>query len=328
MFHGNCYDFRIVAGRNGDSGSCLTDHVMLNEVKHPNSSGKDSCVLPTGHPALSMTPVQFVPLPKTGTIRSMNNLSYRLPPSTPSSLRVRWTLWDLLTVGAVTILLAAIALLALRLPGLLGSTALRDALRNNLLISGMIAGALVYGFAALATQLVIVRRNHGSWRDIGFRAAPSLAIALLPVMFIAEMILLGVINLAVVAVIGQFENPQTAALTDPRGFSWANFIVVFIVGAIIAPPVEELLFRGLLYQWLRARTNVAVAVIASAAIFATVHFIPVLLPVLFAVGVILAVAFEWSKSLWVNIGLHFLQNAFAISLLFLIQANPQLLQPR
>lgn len=258
----------------------------------------------------------------------MNNLSYSLPPSTSSQPRVRWSLFDLLTVGVVTILLAAVALLILRLPALLGYTALRDALRSHVLISGMIAGALVYLLALIATYLVIVRRDRGSWRDLGFRMPPPLAILLIPLIFIAQMTLLIVTNLVLTQIIGEFENPQMAALTDPRGFSWTNFGAVFIVAAIIAPIVEELLFRGLLYQWLRARTNVAVAVIASAAIFASAHVIPVLLPALFAVGVVLALAFEWSKSLWVNITLHFMQNALAVCALFFIQANPQLLQPR
>jgi membrane protease YdiL (CAAX protease family) len=132
-------------------------------------------------------------------------------------------------------------------------------------------------------------------------------------------------NLVIVTFVGEFENPQVAALTDPSGFSWVNFGLVFFVGAILAPIVEELVFRGLLYQWLRERAGVAAAVLLSAALFAVVHFIPLLIPALFAVGVILALVFEWTKSLWITITLHFFQNALGISVIFLLQAFPELL---
>jgi membrane protease YdiL (CAAX protease family) len=50
-----------------------------------------------------------------------------------------------------------------------------------------------------------------------------------------------------------------------------------------------------------------------------------LIPALFAVGVILALVFEWTKSLWITITLHFFQNALGISVIFLLQAFPELL---
>lgn len=243
----------------------------------------------------------------------------------PATQRVRWSLSDLLGVGFVTIALAAALILLLQLPALVGVTAFRDLLGNRPLIAGMIAGGLIYAVAVIATYIVIVRRGHGSWREIGFRVPPLLPMLLIPLIFVAQMTALIVANGVMVALLGEFENPQVAALTDPGGFSWANFAVVFFVGAIVAPIVEELIFRGLLYQWIRKHTGVIGAVVASAAIFSAVHVIPILFPALFAIGVVLALAFEWSKSLWVVITLHFLQNALGVSVIFLIQANPQLI---
>src|SRR3712207_8731603 len=43
-----------------------------------------------------------------------------------------------------------------------------------------------------------------------------------------------------------------------------------------------------------------VAVVLSAAIFAVAHVIPILLPALFVVGIILALAYELSGSLWLS----------------------------
>ena len=239
---------------------------------------------------------------------------------------VRWTFADLLMIALLTLGLGAGLLLLLQLPRLLGVTELRAALLRRPLITSMTAGALVYGLSVLATYAVIVRRAHGNWREIGFRTPPLLPMLLTPVVFIGQMTALIVINVILLSLVGEFENPQVEALTDPTGFSWLNFGFVFVVGAIIAPIVEELLFRGLLYQWLRRRAGVAVAVVASAAIFSVVHFIPLLMPALFAVGIILALAFEWSKSLWVTITLHFMQNALGITGIFLVQAFPELVR--
>jgi hypothetical protein len=243
----------------------------------------------------------------------------------PARPRVRWTFGDLVLTSLLTIGLSAVLLLTIALPNLLGLSLVGDLLTNERLVVGMIVGGLVYLIAVVATYLVIVRRQRGSWRDIGFRAPPLLAVLLTPLLFFGQLMTLAIVNLILRAIIGDFENPQIAGLTDPRGFSWVNFGFVFVVGAIIAPIAEEILFRGLLYQWLREHTNVVVAVILSGAIFSAAHVYPVVLPPLFAVGVVFAAVFEWTKSLWITILLHFFQNALAISMFFVLQANPHLI---
>jgi hypothetical protein len=240
--------------------------------------------------------------------------------------RVRWTFRDLVLTGLLTIGLAAALLLTIMLPRLLGVEIIGNLLANRALVMSMTVGGLVYLLAVVATYVVIVRRKGASWSDIGFRMPPLLGVLLAPMVFVGQLLLLALVNGLLRTIIGDVENPQIAALTDPNGFSWLNFAAVFTVGAIIAPIVEEMLFRGLLYQWLRAHTSVLVAILVSGAIFSVVHVYPVILPPLFVVGVLLAAVFEWTQSLWVTIMLHFFQNALAITTLFVLQANPSLLQ--
>jgi membrane protease YdiL (CAAX protease family) len=95
---------------------------------------------------------------------------------------------------------------------------------------------------------------------------------------------------------------------------------MLLLAGIIAPIVEETVFRGMIYGWLRSHLPVALAVVVSAAIFAIAHVIPVLLPALFVVGLILAIAYEWSGSLWVSILLHALQNSLTVTLIFVYLA--------
>ncbi len=225
----------------------------------------------------------------------------------------------------IIVFIAAFVLLTLMLVGVqvinrLTRDFIGDLVRDRELFGNMVVGGLLYGLLLLSIYVWIVRRRQVSWREVGFRIPLLLPMLLTIPIFVGQLFLIGIVNVIVTQIVGQFENPQIEALTSPRGFAWLNFSAVFVVGAIIAPIVEEILFRGLLYQWLRARTNVLIAVIASAVIFAVVHIIPLLFPALFVVGLILALVYEWTRSLWVTITIHFLQNGMAIIAIFLLQA--------
>ena len=89
---------------------------------------------------------------------------------------------------------------------------------------------------------------------------------------------------------------------------------------MVFPFVEEILFRGLLHDWLHRRFGAVAACIGSAAIFAGAHGILVLLPALFVVGVMLAWARQKSGSLWPPIILHGSFNSIMVLLLFAVLA--------
>ena len=78
---------------------------------------------------------------------------------------------------------------------------------------------------------------------------------------------------------------------------------------IVAPLVEEFVFRGFLYAVLKRYSDRFFAAVISALVFSLVHGnIPGLVP-LFALGLGLALAYELSGCLWVPIGLHAVFNA-------------------
>lgn len=186
---------------------------------------------------------------------------------------------------------------------------------NPVVVSGII-GILIYVFVLLAIYVQIVRVRGSSWREVGFRVPPALPLALAPVIAVGQLVTVALMNVAVLALTGEFENPQVEAITGGGGFSWTNFGLMFLLAGVVAPIVEETLFRGVVYGWLRARMPIALAVVVSAVVFAGVHVIPILLPALFVVGMILAVVYEWSKSLWVSILLHAIQNTVAVVAIF------------
>jgi membrane protease YdiL (CAAX protease family) len=86
----------------------------------------------------------------------------------------------------------------------------------------------------------------------------------------------------------------------------------FIVGAIFAPLVEEIFFRGFLFQGFRERYGWASAMLLSAAIFALAHLDLVVLIPTFILGCLLDYVFHRSNSIWPGILLHFLVNSFGL----------------
>lgn len=253
-------------------------------------------------------------------------MSFEPYPLKQPRVAVRWTFWDLLLVAGIALALGGIVTLLLRFAQAWGFVDVRAFFATRPVLAVVTSVAILDSAMALAAILVIIVRRRGTWREIGFRPPPLLPMLLTPLVFAGELVVMLVINMIIFFATGQFDNPQRDLFLDPNGFSWANFVFAFIAAAIVAPIIEELVFRGLLYQWLRDRTNVAIGVVASAAFFAALHGIPAAFPALFVVSAVWALMFEWSKSLWVPITLHFFQNAFVVSLIFFVQANPQLFQ--
>jgi membrane protease YdiL (CAAX protease family) len=240
----------------------------------------------------------------------------------------RWTFSDLLLVAIWSVL--AILLLTVGIAGMLLAFGIRDAgtlVTAHPVAASAILGAAVYGIFLLMVYLQIVRRRRIGWHTIGFRWPPILLLALTPLLAIGQLAAVAVTNLILVSLIGEFENPQVEAITGGQSFSWLNFLLTLLLAGGIAPLVEEVIFRGLIYGWLRAHMPIAVAVIVSAAIFAAAHVIPLLLPALFVVGIILALVYEYSGSLWTSILLHSIQNTLATILIFTLLAFPQLATP-
>lgn len=93
-------------------------------------------------------------------------------------------------------------------------------------------------------------------------------------------------------------------------------IFFFLVGGVVAPVAEEIVFRGLVFGYLR-RWGVPAAILISTALFASLHWGPALPVTQITGGVVFALAYHTGKSLLVPILIHMLGNLaiFALSLI-------------
>ncbi|MFK5921517.1 MAG: type II CAAX endopeptidase family protein [Verrucomicrobiota bacterium] len=97
--------------------------------------------------------------------------------------------------------------------------------------------------------------------------------------------------------------------------SLAMKVGMIISACVIAPLVEELVFRGYIYGVLKQFTNPLFAIVSAGALFAAVHLnLPALMP-LWVFAIILTLAYELSGSLWVPIGIHAGFNTVSVAVM-------------
>jgi hypothetical protein len=105
---------------------------------------------------------------------------------------------------------------------------------------------------------------------------------------------------------------QARLLLPPRPDAFEATVAA--VGAIVGAPLgEELFFRGLLYRSLRRRFRFSVSAMVSAAAFGLVHLPPLVIPLMFVVGMVLAYVVERRGSLVASIAAHMAFNAIGIT---------------
>ena len=105
-------------------------------------------------------------------------------------------------------------------------------------------------------------------------------------------------------------------------FSWLEFLATLLGAGILVPISEELYFRGLLHTWFWRKSNIVwLRVLASATIFGLAHADSI--GVVFAsavIGVVNALAYERTRSLFIPIIVHITTNSIAVLLIYLLLA--------
>lgn len=176
------------------------------------------------------------------------------------------------------------------------------------LFSVAIAGSAALAGGGLAA--VIGRRGFGA---LGLRGVSGRW-----VLFGVGVGLLGwLVNRGVVLlyfwVTGDASNPQEGLAGTSNGTA-LQFALVVVLGGLFVPFAEELLFRGVLYGWLR-RWGVVLATVVSALVFGLFHVAPLIVIGAAVIGALNAVLYEKSGSIWPAVVAHAANNVllFAIA---------------
>jgi membrane protease YdiL (CAAX protease family) len=215
----------------------------------------------------------------------------------PTPPPVPWTPRDV--AGGVTFFILWI--LFFGVVGLLGET----------LTLPVDAGLLVvFGEAVLLLPVwyLTIHKYKVRWADLGLRGFQSWAVGL----GCGLMLLSLLFNLVYAALLSLFDlqiQPDIALMFESTDFPLA----LLVGGAVVAPFVEEVFFRGFVFAGLRQRLGWKQATLASAGLFALAHFIPTSILPIFILGLIFAYLYQLSGSIWPAILMHMLTNTIALS---------------
>jgi len=150
-----------------------------------------------------------------------------------------------------------------------------------------------------------------------FKVALPLFIMLLPLVWLSSMLWSGVLSiLRALGLVEAFE-PQPLITLFQAGGELLPILLLVAMAVIVAPIVEEIIFRGCIYRFLKSQMTLLPAQMLSGAFFALLHgnlmsFLP-----LVVVGILLARVYEKSGSIGVAIWFHAFFNAFSLSMLFI-----------
>ncbi len=187
----------------------------------------------------------------------------------------------------------------------------------------VIFAATAYVLSGLLAVFVLADRLRAAgmtWESIGLRSRRPLADVFAGIAGYAAALPLVLLSIFILQWVSRFipshENPIVPLFIESE--SWVAKLALFMLAVVAAPFFEELFFRGVLFNSLRAKWGVAAGVIVSAVVFGLVHPLPVgLLPIL-VLGAVFAVVFRERGSLLPNMVAHACTNAVAFALLFIL----------
>jgi membrane protease YdiL (CAAX protease family) len=185
---------------------------------------------------------------------------------------------------------------------------------------------LVVSVAAIAFYLGWVRYNVRA-EGLGFRFSgwtPLLvAVAIIPLIFVG----IALISAFFSTVLPGYHlegNARQTLVGNGEHVGTGERVVAFIWASVEAPLAEETLFRGIIYQglrhfftrWLAPGGSIAAGALVSGIAFGLVHFEPHTLPILAFVGVVLALIFEYARSVYASFLVHGIFNFLAVLYVF------------
>ena len=162
--------------------------------------------------------------------------------------------------------------------------------------------------AFLLPVILIFAWRRISWRAIGFGKFDLNAVGIGCGLLIGAYIIIILHNLILFMLGVNTQGEEIVKVFTEL----ASPVWFFIVGAIFAPFVEEIFFRGFLFQGFRERYGWKIGMVLSSAIFAAAHLDLVALIPTFILGNVLAYVYQRSNSVWPGMLLHFLVNAFGL----------------
>jgi membrane protease YdiL (CAAX protease family) len=186
---------------------------------------------------------------------------------------------------------------------------------NNVAV---IVVAEVYGLL-IVTLGVVFRGRDQRRRALGLTPVDRRAVGVGVLAWVAAY----VVAFAGYGMVEMFASPEPSILdvlwgigSDAGRLQGAGGVMTLLILAracVLAPVGEELLFRGVLYAWLRRRLAAAPTIATTAALWTVIHQVPIVMPLAFVVGLAAGWARERTGSVVPVLVAHVIQNVVIVT---------------
>jgi uncharacterized protein len=195
-------------------------------------------------------------------------------------------------------------------------------------IAALIVGIISEGIFLIAPAYIVNRTTSRSlqpwtarWRTmldtLGFRRFNVLrSLALVVLFFVALIVVNDLYSLAITTFHLHIQTNDRVVLERGRVLPITMYTTL-ASAVLIAPICEEVFFRSFIFMGLLRGMPLALSTVLSALIFAVAHGDPASFPVLFVIGLALAIVRWRTHSIWPGIILHMLNNATSTLLIIL-----------
>jgi CAAX protease family protein len=198
-------------------------------------------------------------------------------------------------------------------------------------VGQMIVAALSFQGAVLVLVTRFLREHGTTWKE-GFGLAEQWPRAILFGFICASLFLPLGWGLQWLSAQAMLHFPklhlkpeeQQAVQTLQMAVTWGHRLVLGIITMLLAPVAEEVLFRGILYPWLKQAGFPRLALWGTTILFAAIHFNLATFIPLAALALVLALLYDRMDNLLAPITAHALFNGVNFAMLYSLQ--DQLLQ--
>lgn len=162
--------------------------------------------------------------------------------------------------------------------------------------------AVFYGLGFCAVALAIAPLGRAALPALGIRPAHW------------RPIVLGVIGTVALSVAVSQLGIEPKAMKEAVDIAREPGAVPrsLVILALLAPAVEELVFRGLLYGWIAGRWGTIAAWLASSIAFAVAHYEPAHIILVLPLGLLFGYLRRRTDSLLPSLVAHIVNNGFAV----------------
>jgi len=186
--------------------------------------------------------------------------------------------------------------------------------------------ALVYVVSLVITIFVPwkLAKSKTTRDELGLRGLPTWTdILLAPVGFIVFMIVAVILVAILQSIFPGINWNESQDVGFSNLISSSDFVLAFISLVVVAPVAEELIFRGWLYDKLRAKIPAIPAMLVVSILFGIVHGQWNVGVTVFVMSIAMCTLREITGTIWGGILIHILKNGIAFYFLYV---NPMMIQ--